>query len=61
MSNPYYSDKQDLASQKLPAYWYRHGGLAAPGTWYCFLSGLKFGSHHNCVMDDFGTLVEVPA
>lgn len=59
MSNPYYSDKQDLASQNLHAHWYRHGGAAKPGTWYLFLSGLKFGRHHDCVMDDFGSLVGV--
>jgi hypothetical protein len=54
----------NLAFVPLAAYFYRHmPGLCEPGLWCVVMPTMRGGleAFHNCVVDDFGSLVPVGA
>lgn len=62
MAHPYCSTVPDFGFQLASITWRRWGGMAQPGKWSVMLPSLaETVSFHPCVVDDFGTLVEVPA
>lgn len=51
----------DFGIALLAAVWQRWGEHIKPGLWACMLPGVRFPRHVHCVVNDYGTLVEVPA
>lgn len=61
MAQPY-SSVPDYGFQLAAIHWYRWNGAAKPGHWSVSFPSFRDGiTFHRCVIDDFGTLVEVPA
>lgn len=59
--NAYTHHDSDLGVVLLAATWQRWGDYIKPGLWACSLPGVRFPQVAHCVVNDFGSLVEVPA
>jgi hypothetical protein len=56
----YLGSQTDLGSADRNEVWYRWGGAARPGYWACSVLHMSSLLVASCVVDDFGTLVQVP-
>lgn len=58
---PYSNPDSTLGVTLLYATWERWGNDIEPGLWACILPCVRFARVAHCVVDDYGSLREVPA